>query len=572
MMKRTLLSVLTLGLFVSAQPLQAADNPLEAIPDTAGAVIRFATPKTTVEKVLNALNEIDPQVAAQARPMSQAIGLGISNPTMTGVDQEKDWWVGVFPQGQADPAIVYMIPANNITAMKETLGPAFHFQTYDEKWAIYTDHKQTSKLIERRLQGKGKSISGLMDKTSSRIVNGSDTAIFLNIAQLTKDYGEDLEQARAEAMEEIEQMQNLSPETPGVNPAAIGDISKTFVNAFFQAIDDTEAIAAGMTFSKDGASIEEYAAVTRNSPTAKILQNHPPAEMAILNSLPKNKSMYMGMHGDFNAMVDWAMYLASQMFQDNDETKKQLADVSKQMKDIKFGTYAGAIWLGDLKDGVLRVATVTEVDQTDKLRKVMIDYSKVSGDAFQVEGVKQEIKVTQDAEKIEGKSIDVITMKQEITDPNLDPLGMQKQINSVIYGPNGMVQRMAYLPNAFVSTIGTKSEIMQEALKAFSGKQKNESLAKTRGELLTKANAVFLIDVPGVVVDAMRIVAESGTIPIPVTPAQLNGISKEPSYIGISVSTSETGLHARTSVPMAQMKGIFKVVMLFQQMAQNQQL
>src|SRR6266849_886330 len=61
-----------------------------------------------------------------------ALGLLISNPALTGVDVEKDWWAIVFAESRQKPEVVFVVPTTDAAAMKNVLPPGFQFHVADK--------------------------------------------------------------------------------------------------------------------------------------------------------------------------------------------------------------------------------------------------------------------------------------------------------------------------------------------------------------------------------------------------------------------------------------------------------
>src|SRR5690606_37249463 len=68
-MRRALLPLLLLAALLCPTAARAVDNPLEAIPDSAGLLMRFQSPRPTIVKWIEFLKTVDPKLAQQADQM-----------------------------------------------------------------------------------------------------------------------------------------------------------------------------------------------------------------------------------------------------------------------------------------------------------------------------------------------------------------------------------------------------------------------------------------------------------------------------------------------------------------------
>jgi hypothetical protein len=63
-----------------------------------------------VEKAANLANAMQPGWGGFVQQYSGMKGALISNPTLSGVDQTKDWYVAAFFRGTEEPQVVFAVP------------------------------------------------------------------------------------------------------------------------------------------------------------------------------------------------------------------------------------------------------------------------------------------------------------------------------------------------------------------------------------------------------------------------------------------------------------------------------
>ena len=133
---------------------QAAEGPAGLIPGEAGVVIRLKSPQATIDKLEKLVDAIQPGMGTQVQAGSALLGNVISNPTLAGVDLNKDWWVAVLFAADSEPAIAFVIPAADADAMQEAVGEQVTFLKH-ESWGVYCDKNQEDlvALLKARIDG-----------------------------------------------------------------------------------------------------------------------------------------------------------------------------------------------------------------------------------------------------------------------------------------------------------------------------------------------------------------------------------------------------------------------------------
>lgn len=558
-MLRRLLSVLFVAaLLLSTAPLRAADA-LDAIASDASVVIRLKNPKATVEKAAAFVDMVQPGVGGQVRQNAMAIGLAISNPSLAGVDMNGDWYMAVYATApHAEPGIVFVIPGTDLKAMKGALGEGIKFHEHD-KWGAYTTHEGASDKTAARIKGTGKSIATIIDKDSIASLEKSDLGVFINVAQLVTAFKTELQMARDQASQAL---QNIPPQAaPGIDPAVISKLLTDVVTAILQGVEDTKSCSIALQISKQGIAIEDIVRVNPGSDFDKFLQKSPPSALDSVTGLPGGNSMYAGISWDMAALMKFAARFTD-LVQVDADAKKELQTGIEEAAKLKFGTIATAFGLGSLKDGAIRSVSVYEVTPTAKYRELMQSQMKLAG-AMKTPGMKQSFDVKKDAEKFGANSADVISYKIELEDAGNPGSAMLQKFMQALYGPEGMTVRVVALKDKVVQTSGGGKEAMAKALSTVESKPTpSPALDAARKQLAPKANVVFLLDLPGLVATAAKLVAESQTLPIQLDPAMIEGLQLKESYIGFSIGTEPAGIRSNTHIPVEQVQGLARIGIL----------
>ncbi len=547
---------------------RAAETALDAVTSDASIVIRMKNPKATISKVADLAELVVKGYGDQVRAQAAMLGLAISNPTLAGVNMEADWWVAVYAAGaDKDPDVVFIIPASDMKAMKESLGDTVKFAEHG-KLAVYTKDEDAASKTAARLKGEGKSISTLIDKESNGLFEGGDLAVFINVPQLAATYKSQIEESKEQAKQNLENI----PDGAGssgplqMDPKQMGEMAIHIIDFLMQGLDDTQSCTIAALISKEGVNFEDLVRVTAGSATDKLLAKSGPSPLAGLSSLPAGNLVYFGLAwdmSDFTKLSQWVMGAGGAKPEAADEIKSSLAEMMK----LKIGTVVSAFGLGDVDEGAVRSVTITEVDKPAKMREVSQKMMKAMG-TVETQGLKQTFTLKPDAEKYGKNSADVITVKTEMEVADNPFIGqMMERLNTIMFGPDGMTTRVVYLKDRAVQTLGGGKQAMTDVLAATDKKPSettNAPLSQTRGKLSPKANLVFLFDIANTISKVVSMIVESQMLPIPLDADAVKELQSKASYLGISAGSEPQGLRVKTHIPVQQMQGIAKIVKFFQ--------
>ena len=564
MFRRIGAPILLVGLFMFERPVTAAEHPVDAISSDAGVVVRLKSPQNTIGKVADFVDQVVPGFGQQVRAQGTAIGLLISNPTLAGVNQEADWWLAVYPKpGDQPPEVVYIIPSTDLKAMKEALGDSQKFIELGT-FGIYTDDADAADRTAALLKGTGKSIHETAEKPSVELFEKGDLSVYLNVRRLTTLYKEVLTESRERLAQQLENVPEEIPGTPGVNPKALAEMVGQVVNVLMQGLDDTQSITIAMQISKEGITFEDLVRFAADSKTDKLLQKSPPSSLDNLGKLPAGNLGYLGLKGDLTELMQYGTKMLATA--KPGDANKDLQATIGEMQKLKFGSIASAFGLGSVEEGAIRSVTVTEVNEPTKARDLTRRLFKAMG-TMETGGIKQTYDMKADAEKHGQNVADVVTVKTELGDLG-DPTAseMLDRFMKALYGPEGMVTRSVYLKDKMVQTAGGGKGALDQALATLESNKDSagtaDSFQKARGRLGEKANVVVLFDLPMTIARAVSVVAEGNILPpnIPITSDMFKNLDLQPSFLGFSASTEPQGLRLKTSIPVEQAQGVAKLV------------
>jgi hypothetical protein len=572
-MQRICRSVLiVLAVLCSSVATRAAENPLKAIPDDAGVIIRWQKPTETVKKAVAFVSKVDPVAGQLLGILSDRIGVAISNPELAGLDKQRDWYVAVFPKAEGDPGIVFAIPTTDADAMQAAIDGEFNFAKYED-WLLYAQDETLIEKIQTQIDGKEKSIDALIEKESVAVSDRNDLSVYFNVAQLRIVYKDQLDAAEEGIDTELGQFQNIAPVAPGINLKPMLDMYSKFAHGMMQTVKDTQGFTLGISVAEESVDVETLARVTADSATDKILQANKKSDLKNLDGLPANSHVYVGASGNINGLVGIGTKMSAAMYTGEGETKEAFEKASKELSKLDFGSFLMSFGIGNADGGILRVANVINVKPTDKMRDLTREMVRSMG-KMNVGPVKQSTELKADAEKYGDYVGDLVTTHQEVN-PELDPLGIQTQMNRILYGEEGQVQRIVYLKDSVAQTMGGGRASMEQLLKSLAAadgktddtKTGNAAAATVRSKLSPEANLVAMVDLPSLVVDLLQAVIQASQLPIPIDADGLKkSIGEERSYVGLSFAGGPQSAHAKLHIPLLQARNVTTLVKIIQQM------
>ncbi len=542
---------------------QAAD-PSDAVPDSASVVLRVKAPQTTLGKLGDFVDAVQPGVGAVVKGNLAILGLAISNPGLAGVDVEKDWWAIVFAESRQKPALVFVVPVTDANAVKNALPPGFEFHSAD-KLAIYSDNAEALGKVRDRVSGKGTGLWSKIDASSKKLFDASDLSVLINLQQLTKAFESELQQAEPQLDGFLNQISGAVPDAQRLQLIPILDMYRVLGKLALQGVRDSRSLTLAASFSKDAIRFEDRLQVGEGTATAKFFAAQPTSEMSLMSRMPANKLVYFGVRADMSGMVDWSMKFTKGLFtSSSDEQKAQFDDAVKEMRGLKWNEMAGYFGLNLEAVGSIRAATVVEVTPTNRMREISRTMMKAMSE-IQTPRFKQTMKLEPAADKIDGIEVDRFTTQQEF-DPSLDPDGLQKKIRDVLFGEAGMQQLVAYQPSRVLQTLGGGKPELEDLVKSLGSTAVNDAArTEARKRFSEKANVVVLVDVARLLVGGIKLAAREKVIPIDA--AVLDGLQLQPSFIGGAIACEPTAARAQLEIPVAQAQGIAKIVMLMIQRA-----
>ena len=570
-LNRSVTAAMTFGVLVSSSLAALAAGPLDMIPSDATVVVRLKSPSGTISKIGTFANQVQPGIGFLIQAQAQSLGIGISNPTLGCVDLNRDWHIAVFASPNAQPVVAYVIPASDVDAMKTALGDGFT-TTVNENWVAYSDDEAIIELVEDCLAGDEDSLGKSLDRVVQAKFDNSDVSIYVNLESLVATYQNRINDAEDQVpgfidiiMTQLEQGQQAQSFDLDTMRTLYEDISKTA----FQAVRDSDAFVFGLGFDNTTLTIDETLLVKEDTESAKYIAKNKTSGLKILNRLPTGQHGYIGLKGDMKGFTKWGMSMNSQMIKD-EELKKKFEKSFESFNDVELGEMGFAFSIRERTSSIMEGVALMQANPASKIRDMMRSMGSYT---MEMPGMKQEVTLKQDAETYGDLKADVLTIRQEPTQPEgVDPAvgeeiqKMQKRMQELLLGADGMTQRVVIKDGHIVQGFNGDQELMKAAIAAFDAPttETTSVMQTSRARLMENANVVALVDLASIMLTGVKIADSIEEVPLNLPADQLRMLKVAPSYVGFGLGTGPRSVEVRTEVPAATIKGIMQIVQLIQ--------
>jgi len=538
--------------------LAQAKSPLTAIPGDAAILVRVSGFQGLLKKVAGLADAVKPGTGATVQFGGAAVGGLISNPTLDGVNLDGEFFLALFLDKEKAPGTVFIVPAKDLPAMKETLGDSVSFVEVGEH-GVYSSDEELVNSIKAQIKSKEKdSLSDLIDPQSLAALKRGDISVFVNVPALLEIYQDEFAQAQG-AIENIGNTERPENAPPGMKWDAIMSTVQSFVGKLVEAIEDHNGITIAVSITEKDVVIEQYFKLNNESDTGKALKGGTGSEMSLINSLPAGSLGYYSLQCDLNSLTEKLLEFSAAVIED-EKTQASLKDFVKEMQSVKFNGAAGAINFnqpGSDNPGAFRMVNVVNVSDPQKIRGLTKKYAD-SVKEFEANFTKTEMTYKPDAEKIGTTSIDHTISKVTISDdaPDADK---QKKMIQYMYGEGPVTARSAYLKDRIIQTAGGGKASMEAALKSVDSRTTTPEIAAARAKLGKTPNFVGLIDLANFTIQGMKIAqAMEGALPFDVD-AISEGLTLTPSYVGFAVEVEDAAVSLKTVVTLGQIKNFVKL-------------
>lgn len=527
----------------------------DAIPESASAVVRWKAPQTSVAKLADFVDAVQPGLGGAVKAGLPGAGELLGNPGLKGVDLTQDIWLIAFAEPQATPAVVVVMTAKDVDDIKDSLADSFELHAVG-KLVAYSIDEDALEQVKQRLGGEGKSLLAKLDASSKKLFDSSDLGVLVNIKQLVEDFSDELEQAGPQLDALIDQITENLPEAqrPQLEPAF--EMYRNFGKMLLKGIHDTPSFVLGVTFSKTAIRIEDRIQIAEGTPTSKFFTSQKPGEISLLSKLPAGKPAYFAIKGELSSLIQWSLNMSKNMLTDaSTDQKKLMDDAVKEFANIKYDEIALYFDVAP-KAPAVRMGAVATVNSTKGLREFSQKFAKAMGE-IKTPMFTQTTVLESNVDKIGGVAVDRLTIKQKFDDSN-PGAEIQQKVMSAMFGDDGMQQFVLYQPTRMLQTTGGgKAELQNLATAVDSTKGGDAAAAAARKRFPEKANVIALFDLARIIQNGVQVADE---LDAPVNTEGLADLKLEPSFIGYALGCDATSLQSQFELPVVQVQNIAKLI------------
>ena len=510
-----------------------AEDAVALIPKTAGVVVRIADPDSAITHVQDFAKNSAPQLAGFVSQARVFLGVGVQNPTLSGIQMSDPWYLVMIPRADAKPATVYLLPVENAVAAEKAIGPNFEKKTL----GTYLAYSEDADALETF--GGSDNVTGSLPAGTTELASAADVTIFVNVPVLRETYSEQIEEGLAQVREQAAG-QAASPEAAAQQ--------EQFFDFMQGVLGETDGVTVGLSASAEQLTLKKIVQVESGSDAAGALAEQKPAKFDILGRLPEGLDGYLAFEGNLKPIVEAAGKFAAQ---------GQPEDMKRPMEafaEAGFKAMAGGFQLGGGDEPLLSGVQVSTVEDVEKAKDAAAEYL-TQADGQTQNGLKTTV---EQGETIDVAGLEMTTYSTSVEAADASPQAQQgAAFFGMVFG-GSLDQKLGYTDDAVVQTLAGDDAWAEEVVGHATGSvdHANPALDAARTLVPARGNLFGAIDLAAVAQAGVAAAAESGQIPIPFDPAAVRAVDTEPAYAVFVVSAGERVLETTAVLPAASVRSI----------------
>ena len=570
-------------LMALAAPLTAApaDEPaagagLAQVPADAPIVIQVRGLERTKDRLIamvkNAVPDLGPVVQAK---VDEAFKEGLEGRKLQGISKDGSIFV-VFTEmpkpGEDIPVMAVLVPVTGYDTFRDALlkdderknlkadkAAGYESVTIEGKDVFFVDRKgyavvTPQKEVAAKLAKKHPGLDTKLDKESAARLLNSDVALYVDMAAVNKEFGDQIKAFRP-LMEFGLQQAGAQMDKNSL------EMAKAFFNGLFQFVEDSRGFLIGAEFRPEGLALHTQAKVGADTKINTYLKDSRPVDLSRLGTLPAGQMGYLAM--DFQSGIYQSMRPFIQgMFGAEGKTSKEIQDALDQITAAGPETYLSeyrlppaGIQVWTYKDPAKAAAAQVKLFQALK-----------GGDAFANTPLKEKPVIKPNAETYRNFKFTEVSLKWDL----------EKLAERTPQGGKEMAEAMKVLmgegSHFWTGTDGKRFIQVTAKDWADAKKQLDEYLdgkdpvgsqkpfEEARKQLPAKANILALIDGPQytqAMAEFMGPIFKAQGLPINIPPLKA---AKGKSYFGMAVTLQPESGGADFWVPVSAVSEIRKMI------------
>ena len=287
-------------------PVTPGESPLSVVPAQAPIVVHVKGVERAKDRLTTLLKNALPDLGAIASAqVDEMFKTALEGRKLQGLDPAGPVFLAFleFPTGDAAPPAALIARVTKYTDFRDGLltdderksvkGDAAGYERAEimgreyffidrGAYAVVTPHKETATQLTKKQPG----LDGKISSAVGRKLLDADLSAYVNLAAVTKEYGDQLKAAR-------QFMEAAIEAGPGAGTdKQSAEMAKAMFGAVFQMLDDGRALVLALEFRPEGLAVHLQAQVGADTPTNKLLKDQKPVALDAVATLPAGLLSY----------------------------------------------------------------------------------------------------------------------------------------------------------------------------------------------------------------------------------------------------------------------------------------
>lgn len=555
-----------------------AEDPLDAFPDQAAAVMRIAS----LDQANAGFRELAARLGLLGTTATQKLEEGLNQAFEVGTDGEAfdraaPAYIAIFTLDNEQDAAAWLVRAADETRLRravlhvgtdEILAPAkrdngfekltkgdrkWYFARFGE-WTLYSNNEEVVKLLAFD-RSQAKTFASLVEPRGKQILESGDAAIFVNAALLIEKYGDEIAEFRDRMLPLLGSGVGLAlAGRPGnANIQAAMKFYGDLANRAFDDLGDVLWLAGRLDFAAAGAEATAMLGVKQASDADELLAANPPSALENLGLLPSGAAAYWAYQVNYRRLLEWDREFAKSIWSEDSPTGRKMLAGNELMTQARLGATASSISF--VEGEGLASATLRQAEHPEKIGAALA--LQLQGYEVKTPFLNGRAEYQANAETYRGRPIDLLTRHLSFNDAD------NAQIIEKFLGGGAWETRLTTIEGLFLQAAGHDPMCLHLLIDGVvSGKGVaglDYEFGKTRDRLGDKANLIVLLNVPRMATDFFGLMR--GTPPfdalVGLAPFDL-GYQPPVSYAGLAVAAEPQAMHLQVYVPVEQAIGVLK--------------
>ncbi len=570
-------------------PSVSADEVLAGLPTETAAVLRLASPDRYLGNVQNLLTSVGGPAARLAASQPPVLAqLVFERQADLGVlDRSAPVYLValLLPGGQ--PAVARFVVAADETALRRAAlgagegqdvavepGPdGFERVTAGGRtlyfgrragMIVFTDRQEVAQLLAAPPSSP---LSEACPPAVVDLLTSGDVGLLIHASHLVQIYGPQIAQGQAEVLRAVSQIPPEATGLQGEQAEQVKQAISTAVQGVFDVVRDARWVGVRLDLGANGVTAAAQVTVAEGTPTAALLAANPTSGLDALGLLPAGSPFYYAarpLHGDWLEQLGKLLTDAyAQVRAESPEAQAVLAQAEQRAKDSGLQAIAGSFGFPlNASTGIISYA-LSEAENPAALLEAGAKRASVAGEV-RTATFSERTEYQPAAETLDGRPVD-LSIRHFVAGTGQDEqTQITKGVMERIYGGTSLQTRFTVLEGVLAEASGNDPRFLRQLVASLTSGEGllglDPNFAECRDALAPQANLIIMLNLPQMLVDAVRMLRE--VPPFNVVFAQLPfnfNLQPGSSYAGLSLSAEEQALRIHLHVPAAQPRGLMQI-------------